>query len=132
MDFATRFKQLRLDKGWTQDDIATKLNSSRSTIAGYESPSKYRIPDTDKLVEIAELFNVSIDYLLGRTNIREAPEKIIADALQDDPELLEFWSEMKKREDLQLLFKQVKPMTPEGVKKVIRVIKAMEEETQEG
>jgi len=39
---------------------------------------------------------------------------------------------MKNREDLQLLFKQVKFMTPEGVKKIIRVIKALEEETQEG
>lgn len=66
MEFSTRFKQLRDNKGWTQDDVAAMLNSSRSTIAGYESPKKRRIPDVEKLSEIAKLFNVSIDYLLGR------------------------------------------------------------------
>jgi transcriptional regulator with XRE-family HTH domain len=68
MEFATIFKQLRIDNGWTQDEVANLLNSSRSTIAGYESPSKLRIPEPDKLIEIANLFQVSIDYLLGRTN----------------------------------------------------------------
>jgi len=44
---------------------------------------------------------------------------------------MEIWSEIKNREDLQSLFREVKPMTPENVKKVIRIIKAMEEEKKE-
>ena len=48
---------------------------------------------------------------------------------------MEIWSEIKNREDLQSLFREVKPMTPENVKKVIRVlriIKALEEDKKEG
>jgi len=45
---------------------------------------------------------------------------------------MEIWAEIKNREDLQSLFREVKPMTPENVKKVIRIIKVMEEERKEG
>jgi len=130
MDFSERLKFLREERGLTQQELGHIFKISRSSISKYEAGE--RRPDPSSLKAFAEYFCVSLDFLLGRTDAREGPEKIIDNALQDDPELLEFWSEMKKREDLQILFKQVKPMTPEGVKKVIRVIKALEEETQEG
>ncbi|MCL5058769.1 MAG: helix-turn-helix transcriptional regulator [Actinobacteria bacterium] len=129
-DFSKRLKDLRKKKNISQEELGNSINLSKSTISLYESGK--RQPDYGTLKEIAVFFDCSIDYLLGKTEIQDPPETIIDNALQDDPELMEFWLEMKKREDLQLLFKQVKPMTPEGVKKVIRVIKAMEEETQEG
>ncbi|WP_103110593.1 helix-turn-helix domain-containing protein [Brevibacillus reuszeri] len=66
--FAVRFKELREAKDWTQDDAARELGVSRSTIGGYESPSKYRVPREEMLVKIAEKFGVSIDYLLGKTD----------------------------------------------------------------
>jgi len=67
--FAQRFKQLREDsKHWTQDQAAEALGVSRSTIAGYESEEKNRIPREDTLHRMADLFQVSIDYLLGKTD----------------------------------------------------------------
>ncbi|SFU69994.1 helix-turn-helix domain-containing protein [Alicyclobacillus macrosporangiidus] len=66
--FAQRFKLLREGRGWTQDDIAAKLGVSRSTIAGYESENKGRVPREETLIKIAELLGCTTDYLLGRTD----------------------------------------------------------------
>ncbi|MGL5711502.1 MAG: helix-turn-helix domain-containing protein [Paraclostridium sp.] len=69
MRFCDRLKELREEKGLTQRDFATALNISRGTIAGYESQGKE--PNFDRLKEFAEFFNVSIDYLVGFSDVRE-------------------------------------------------------------
>lgn len=61
--FPQILKQLRTARGMTQDDLAGILKVSRSTIAGYEARNNQ--PDYDKLVQIADYYNVSIDYLLS-------------------------------------------------------------------
>ncbi|SMO54303.1 helix-turn-helix domain-containing protein [Melghirimyces algeriensis] len=66
MFFSKRLIELRKQRGWTQQDLANKLKISRSTVANYEADRK--IPREETLIAIANLFNVSIDYLLGRTD----------------------------------------------------------------
>lgn len=61
--FPQILKQLRTARGMTQDDLANVLKVSRSTIAGYEARNNQ--PDYDKLVQIADYFGVTIDYLLS-------------------------------------------------------------------
>lgn len=61
--FPQILKQLRTAKGMTQADLADVLKVSRSTIAGYEA--RYNQPDYDKLVQIADLYNVTVDFLLS-------------------------------------------------------------------
>ena len=61
--FPQILKQLRTASGMTQDDLAEVLKVSRSTIAGYEARNNQ--PDYDKLVQIADLYNVTIDFLLS-------------------------------------------------------------------
>lgn len=73
--FAQRFKHLRERMGWTQEDVAEKLGLSRPTIAGYESEEKNRTPREETLLRIADLFDTTIDFLLGRTNDPEPPSK---------------------------------------------------------
>ncbi|WHH58275.1 helix-turn-helix transcriptional regulator [Petroclostridium sp. X23] len=68
MNFAKRLKELRLELNLTQSEFAEKINSTRSTIAGYETERKE--PDYSTLQSIAEFFDVSVDYLIGRTDIR--------------------------------------------------------------
>lgn len=68
MNFSSRLKQLRKEANLTQEELASKLNKTRSTIAGYETERKE--PDYDTLKCIADFFNTSIDYLLGYTDIR--------------------------------------------------------------
>jgi transcriptional regulator with XRE-family HTH domain len=120
-----RLKTLRNEKNLTQRELARLLNLSPSTIAMYETGQRF--PDPETLKKIADFFNVSIDYLLGRTDIR-SPVDEITEAVSDDPELLEFWNELKEREDLKLLFKQTKKLSPKDIKQIIRIIKAIEDE----
>lgn len=61
--FPQILKQLRTARSMTQDDLAGILKVSRSTVAGYEARNNQ--PDYDKLVQIADYFNVTIDYLLS-------------------------------------------------------------------
>lgn len=58
-------KSLRTSMKLTQDELAKKLNISRSTIGMYEKGA--REPDFETLELIADFFNVDIDFLLGRT-----------------------------------------------------------------
>jgi len=64
-----RLKELRDEKNMVQADIADLLEVSKSTIGMYEQDR--RDPDTEKLNKLANYFNVSTDYLLGRTDLRE-------------------------------------------------------------
>lgn len=73
MNFSDRLKSLRKDLGLTQEELANKLNKTRSTIAGYETERKQ--PDYETLNKIADYFNVSVDYLLGRTNTKKSESK---------------------------------------------------------
>lgn len=65
---AIRLKELREERGLSQMAAGTALGVSRSTIAGYEA--KGRQPDIGMLINIADYFNVSLDYLVGRTDER--------------------------------------------------------------
>ena len=85
-----RIKTLRIEKNLLQKDLAKKLNLSQQTISLYES--NRRQPDYLTLQNIATFFNVSVDYLLGRTDIRdfskvhikEPEEKYISDKIFED------------------------------------------------
>lgn len=57
--------ELRVDKGMNQEQLANVLNVSRSTLANWEVGN--RSIDVETLVVIADYFQVSCDYLLGRT-----------------------------------------------------------------
>ena len=123
-----RLKILRLECEKTQEEIAKDLGISRIRYNQYETGK--RTPDNEILVQISEYFNVSIDYLLGKSEIRNPYESHarIKDSIEDDPELLEFWEVLKEREDLQLMFKQTKQMSPKDIRQIIKIIKAIEDE----
>jgi transcriptional regulator with XRE-family HTH domain len=65
-----RIKILRETKGLNQQGLALKLNVSRSSISYYETGE--RKPDLDMLILLSDFFDVSIDYLVGRSNIKKA------------------------------------------------------------
>jgi transcriptional regulator with XRE-family HTH domain len=62
---ATRLKQLRLQKGLTQWEIATYCDITEKAYQNYELMT--REPKLEILVRIADFFGVSLDYLVGRT-----------------------------------------------------------------
>jgi transcriptional regulator with XRE-family HTH domain len=61
-----RLKELRLKNHLSQVRLAMELNMTQNTICRYENQT--READYKTLVKIADYFNVSIDYLLGRTD----------------------------------------------------------------
>ena len=63
---ADKIKQLRVSNNMTQADLAKKLNITRSSVNAWEMGISS--PSTAYLVELAELFHVSTDYLLGLSN----------------------------------------------------------------
>ncbi len=65
---AERLKKLRKEKSLSQKVFAGIMKLSPSTIAMYETSQ--RDPDTTTLQNIADFFEVSVDYLLGRTDVR--------------------------------------------------------------
>ena len=92
MNFHEILKQLREKKGWTQNEVASVLNISKSTYVKYERGE--REPRYRTLVALAELFQVSVDYLLGKTeidsiykeNINEAYNYIFSDEFAKEHE----------------------------------------------
>ncbi|MEE1155329.1 MAG: helix-turn-helix transcriptional regulator [Acutalibacteraceae bacterium] len=62
----TRIKQLREQKGITQLKMAMDLSMNQNTISRYESGA--RQADYETLIAICDYFNVSIDYILMRTD----------------------------------------------------------------
>lgn len=68
-----RLKELRENKQLTQAQLSKSLNISSSTIGMYEQGRRF--PDENLLKHIAKFFNVSIDYLLGISDIPNIVEK---------------------------------------------------------
>ena len=66
-NFASTIRHLRTERGITQEQLASMLKVSRSTIGMYETGS--REPDFETCEAIADIFNVDMDYLMGRSNV---------------------------------------------------------------
>ena len=62
MIFSEKLVVLRKNKGMTQDALAEKLNVSRQAVAKWESGQAY--PDISNLIQISDLMNVTVDYLV--------------------------------------------------------------------
>lgn len=70
----TRIRMLRKEHEWNQSQLADRIGVGRTTITEYE---RNKItPPYDKMVELAELFNVSIDFLTGASNSRKSDNVI--------------------------------------------------------
>jgi len=68
IDLSIRLKQLRVDKHLRQEQVADLIGVTKSAISAYEND--LRQPSFDVLLQLANLYRVSTDYLLGRTDTR--------------------------------------------------------------
>ncbi|RAP75294.1 helix-turn-helix domain-containing protein [Paenibacillus montanisoli] len=88
MNIGDRIAKLRDDRGWTQEQTAGLLGISRAALSHYEK--NRREPDTDTLSKFADLFKVSVDFLVGRTN---APHVTLDEPVREFVEQLELSEE---------------------------------------
>lgn len=65
MTFGEKLFKLRKEKGFSQENLAEKLNTTRQAISKWENGQGF--PETEKLLMIGNIFEVSIDYLLKET-----------------------------------------------------------------
>ncbi|QUH20415.1 helix-turn-helix domain-containing protein [Alkaliphilus sp. B6464] len=112
MNFSERLRSLRKDLNLTQEELAQKLNKTRSTIAGYETERKQ--PDYETLKFIADFFDVSIDYLLGRTHDRNPTVRI---SIEEEPD------KCKKSNEIFEDIENLSPESQEELKKLIELYK---------
>ena len=77
-----RMKDLRVEKGLNQAELADELGIPKTTLSDYEHDD-YPVPHT-AVIEIARYFNVSTDFLLGLTDIREPDDSPIQSLRLDD------------------------------------------------
>lgn len=68
VDFSQRLKQLRKDKHLTQAQVAERIGVTASMVSSYETD--IRLPSYEVMLRIADVFGVSVDYLLGRQEKR--------------------------------------------------------------
>jgi transcriptional regulator with XRE-family HTH domain len=62
--FSLRLKELRVEKGFTQKELARVINTTDDSIYSWEKARSQ--PPLDTLVKLADFFECSVDYLLGR------------------------------------------------------------------
>lgn len=103
MTYAYRLRELRKQNNLSQSEVAEKLGISASAYGFYEQGKT--IPNAESLNVLADLYDVSTDYLLGRA--------IFPNSENEDPEI-------------KILARKAKSLTPEQLKAVQAVIDSYE------
>lgn len=116
-----RIKELRKKRGLTQKQLAQKFNVSEQAIAGYEQNA--RRPNPDMLKDLANFFEVSVDYLLGNDDT-----SISLSNATEDKELNKKILQMAQDEFDRTLFKKYGDLSEEKKKLVMAVINGIIEE----
>lgn len=104
--FGNRVKKLRIDNGYSMQDLANKINVTKSSINMWENGGS--IPKDNILIELSKLFNVSIDYLLGNEEREEqVPENKTLHYIQRNLEKLDKEKLSKAEQVLKAVFNDI-------------------------
>ncbi len=123
-----KLRQLRHEKNLTQKELAQILGIPRGTYAHYELNK--RTPDYGLLIDAAQFYEVSTDYLLDLTDIRSSPNKIKEGySIQKDIKK-DIQNIIKKLESEQDLTFDGEPFSSEGIEWLIDVINFSIEQTK--
>lgn len=118
--FGTRLKTLRNEFGYNQEELGKKFHVHKGTISKWENGINF--PDENTLMGLADLFDVSVDYLLGRTNKRQPHHLSKGDLIKLAPEYAWIFEEegleyVELVEDI-----RDKEIPPEAVREIIDTI----------
>ncbi len=94
-----RIKTLREEKGMSQAELATAIGCSRMTINNYETEK--RIPDIEFAMNLANYFDVTVEYLSGRTEFRDKDD--IAVSVQKAEQLVQIIEKLPQSESQRML-----------------------------
>lgn len=111
--FGTRLKYLRTQDKLTQQELASALKISKSTISMYENGN--REPDFETLEAIADFFNVPMDTFFPN-GVR--PEI--------DPELNRYLTALQERSEMRMLFDVSESATKEQIEAIVKFIEGLQ------
>ena len=115
MNIGERIKQLRREKGLTQEQLAEKIGVERSSIGKYEGKSKNVIPSDDVKARLADFFGVSVDFLIGLSDIRS--QTGCTSLSKDENDLLEIFRQLNQEGKSLLLDQAVSILTRPSMRK---------------
>ena len=98
--FSTMLNKLLDDKQFTAYKLSKALNISQGLMSDYKNG--IRTPTTANLIKIADYFNVSVDYLLGRTDENYKPPKNVYTLSDQEQSLIEFFRQLPKQDQSQV------------------------------
>lgn len=84
-----RIKELRIEKGILQSDLAKRLKMGQATVSNWETGRHE--PDQNALLEMSKIFDASIDYILGNSDMKKAPSLEDAGLSAEEAELLKLF-----------------------------------------
>lgn len=117
-NFAERLRFLRMENTVSQKKLAEKLFVAQQTVAKWETDKSTPNPDT--IAKISDFFNVSTDYLLGKTDLRnplDIPEHIegIADLIL----------RMRSDDEFSDIINKINELSPEQLKAISTILSSM-------
>jgi transcriptional regulator with XRE-family HTH domain len=98
MSFGTRLKRLRLEREWTQAYVGEKVGVSDRVIGYYETDNRFP-KDGSVLKALADLFDVSIDYLIGKSDMKKPPQLTKKDKKDIQKELEQMVADLNSGQD---------------------------------
>ena len=136
-NFSERLVSLRKKKGLSQVALAERIGISGQVVSQYERGVTR--PDLEILTRIADFFNVSSDYLLGKTNVtvrlvnedelnvldRMSEENGLRHYINDDT--LAMAQELHDNRDLRIMFSSARNLSPEDLRFAVEMLKRMEQ-----
>jgi len=114
MEFKNVLKELRTKKGLSQAELAEKLGFSTGLIGMYESGK--RKPSDEALEALADFFNISIDYLMGKDD---------KSVYYLDPDTAELAQEIYDDKNKQMLFSATRDISKEDMQFVIDMVERL-------
>lgn len=114
MDFSQIVKSLRLERGWSQQDVADRTGLNKMTISQYENGK--RRPSFEVIETLASIFHVDMNYLMGFTDKIEKPA-----GDQTDPAANKYLAVTLAEIDLIEAYRHAGPETQAAIRAILHI-----------
>lgn len=133
--FNERLRELRTQKGYSQQELADKIHVTKQTISQYERG--VRKPDYESLMWLCDIFNVSTDYILGKDDVTmrllgSDDLRKIDSTYYFDSETAALSRELQTNSRLRAYLDVGRNADPEDLEMVINMLKRLKETNPDG
>ena len=115
-----RFLMLLNEKNSTPYKVSKATGIASTTLSSWKNGKS--VPKLDKMQAIADYFGVSLDWLMGNTDIREVN---VQDGYYTDPEVAKLANEIKNDPDLRILLDAKRSLSKDDMNSIINITKSL-------